>query len=700
VNSAIVALINAKGGSGATTISVELARQLRRTGSVAVVDGDLSGRRNMAVILDAVRQLDGARTNAAFSVVQTGGLTVVEMTDTLDNSFLLRQDEVDQLVDALSHHDVILIDVPVPFAAAVRPFIARASRFVVVLEPNLLGTAAARTLFGDLARFGIPISRLSIITNLRGGRAEIGQRELERALGAPLLGEVPPKGDRNFARAIETIAKRVSAIAPEPPLENLRPSSSAPNSQRNGSTPSAPPKASSGSGTQSSSMGGRIPTVVPGAGPPTGRDKLKAEIHEQLSRKIDFLAASRAHTDAQKAAELRAQIGELAATIIGDHPEVGSAEESSQIRQEIIDEVLGYGPLEDLMRDSTVSEIMVNGPSSIYVERAGLLTLTNKRFSDERQLRLVIERIVAPLGRRIDESSPMVDARLPDGSRVNAIIEPIALNGATLTIRRFGTRRLEVEDLVRLGAVSAESVDLLRAMVQARLNIVVSGGTGSGKTTFLNVLSGFIPNTERIVTIEDAAELMLRQEHVVRLETRPANLEGLGQVTIRDLVKNSLRMRPDRIVVGECRGGEALDMLQAMNTGHDGSLTTVHANSPRDACSRLETLVMMAGFDLPVRAIREQIAGAVDVVVQTSRMRDGSRKVTSISEIVGMEGDTVTMQEIVRYQQRGLDLDQRVVGEFQFTGVQPQFAHRFEELGIDFDVRELARLPMATGGLW
>ncbi len=695
MDSVIVALINAKGGSGATTISVELARQLRRTGSVAIVDGDLSGRRNMAVILDAVRQLDGARSTSAFSVVQTGGLTVVEMTDTLDNSFLLRQDEVDQLVDALSHHDVILIDVPVPFASAVRPFIARASRFVVVLEPNLLGTAAARTLFGDLTRFGIPISRLSIITNLRGGRAEIGQRELERALGAPIVGEVPPKGDRNFARAIETVAKRLSSIPAEPPIENLRPSSNTPQPSGEGR------KQSTGQNGQASSNGqGGMSSLLPGSGPASARDKLKVEIHEQLSKKIDFLAASRAHTDAGKAAELRSQIGELASQIIAEHPEVGSAEESSQIRQEIIDEVLGYGPLEDLMRDSGVSEIMVNGPNSIYVERGGLLTLTNKTFLDDRQLRLVIERIVAPLGRRIDESSPMVDARLPDGSRVNAIIEPIALNGATLTIRRFGTRRLDIDDLVRLGAISAESVDLLRAMVQAHLNIIVSGGTGSGKTTFLNILSGFIPNTERIITIEDAAELMLRQEHVVRLETRPPNLEGLGQISIRDLVRNSLRMRPDRIVVGECRGGEALDMLQAMNTGHDGSLTTVHANTPRDACSRLEVLVMMAGFDLPVRAIREQIAGAVDVIVQCARLRDGSRKVISISEVVGMEGETVTMQEIVRYQQKGLDLDQRVVGEFQFTGVQPQFANRFEEMGIDFDVRELARLPMSSGGVW
>jgi len=690
MSSSIIALVNAKGGSGATTITVDLARQMRRTGSVAVVDADLSGRRNMAVILDAVRQLDSERTSSAFSVVQTGGLTVVELTDTLDNSFLLRPDEIEQLLEALSHHDFILIDVPVPFAAAVRPFIAQTSRFLVVLEPNLLGTAAARTLVGDMARFGIPMSRLSILTNLRSGRPEIGHRELERALGAPIVGEVPAKSDRNFPRAVEAIAKRLAAIAPEPVLENLRPSS-------------APSSTSSSADRRSSAMQNGSPSspmIVAGAGPLAPRDKLKLEVHEQLSKKIDFLAASRAHTDSQKAAELRAQISELAAQIISEHTEVGSAEESARIRQEIIDEVLGYGPLEDLMRDSTVTEVMVNGPSNIYVERGGLLMLTNKRFLDERQLRLVIERIIAPLGRRVDESSPMVDARLPDGSRVNAIIEPIALNGATLTIRRFGTRRLDIDDLVRLGAITAECVELLRAMVQAHLNIVVSGGTGSGKTTFLNILSGFIPNTERIITIEDAAELMLKQEHVVRLESRPPNLEGLGAISIRDLVRNALRMRPDRIVVGEVRSGEALDMLQAMNTGHDGSLTTLHANAPRDAISRLETLVMMAGFDLPVKAIREQIAGAVDVIVQTSRMRDGSRKVTSITEVVGMEGDTVTMQEIVKFQQRGLDVDHRVVGEFQFTGVQPQFAGRFEELGVDFDLRELARMPVATNGLW
>jgi pilus assembly protein CpaF len=347
------------------------------------------------------------------------------------------------------------------------------------------------------------------------------------------------------------------------------------------------------------------------------------------------------------------------------------------------------------MRDPAVSELMVNGPKRIYVERAGKLSLSDRTFNDERQLRLVIERIVAPIGRRIDEASPMVDARLPDGSRVNAIIEPISLHGSALTIRRFGTHRLTMDDLVNLGSVPVEAVGFLRAIVQGKLNVLVSGGTGTGKTTFLNVLSNFIPPTDRIVTIEDAAELLLNQDHVVSLEARPANIEGKGAISIRDLVKNALRMRPDRIVVGECRGGEALDMLQAMNTGHDGSLTTLHANTARDALARLETLVLMAGFDLPIRAIREQIASAVNVIVEIARMRDGTRKLTSITEVVGMEGDIITLQEIVNFHPTGLDEAGKVTGNFAFTGVQPRYMERFEENGVDFDMRELSKLRPA-----
>jgi pilus assembly protein CpaF len=338
---------------------------------------------------------------------------------------------------------------------------------------------------------------------------------------------------------------------------------------------------------------------------------------------------------------------------------------------------------------------MVNGPGRVFVERNGKIETTNKRFSDDRQLRVVIERMIAPLGRRIDESVPMVDARLPDGSRVNAIIEPLSLDGPTLTIRRFGKTRLTPRALIDIGAIEEPMLDFLRAAVEARLNLVICGGTGSGKTTFLNVLSSYIPDGERIVTIEDAAELRLNQTHIVRLEGRPPNLQGAGEVRIRDLVRNALRMRPDRIIVGECRGAEALDMLQAMNTGHDGSLTTIHANSARDAISRIETMVMMAGFELPVRAIREQIASAVDLVVHIARMRDGSRKIVGISEIAGLEGEVVTMQEIVRYHQRGLDKNNKVVGEFEFTGVQPECMQRFAEFGVSFDMRSLSAMAGA-----
>jgi Flp pilus assembly CpaF family ATPase len=353
-----------------------------------------------------------------------------------------------------------------------------------------------------------------------------------------------------------------------------------------------------------------------------------------------------------------------------------------RIVKEVCDEALGLGPLEDLLADDRVTEVMVNGRDNVFCEMAGKLQKTDLSFTDDAQLLSVIERIVTPLGRRIDEKSPMVDARLADGSRVNAIIPPLAIDGPSITIRKFSKEPLGVDDLCRFGSLTPELADLLRACVEARLNIVISGGTGSGKTTLLNVLSSFIPADERIVTIEDAAELQLRQPHIVRLESRPANIEGVGEVKIRDLVKNSLRMRPDRIVVGECRGAEAVDMLQAMNTGHDGSLTTVHSNSTRDAIARLETLVMFAGLDLPSRAIREQIASAIHIIVQQSRLSDGSRRVVSVAEVSGMEGQTITLQEIFAFKQTGVDQNRKVVGSFGPTGFVPKFVSKLTEMGI------------------
>ena len=365
-----------------------------------------------------------------------------------------------------------------------------------------------------------------------------------------------------------------------------------------------------------------------------------------------------------------------------------TAVERKRLIGEVKDDVLGFGPLEPLLADPTITEVMVNGPDSVYVEIAGRINQVPVRFDDEKHLRRVIDRIITRVGRRIDESSPLVDARLADGSRVNAIIPPLAFSGSTLTIRKFSAEAMSVADLENLGTLSPEIAELLQACVQARLNVLISGGTGTGKTTLLNVLSSFIPQTERIITIEDAVELKLQQEHLVRLESRPPNVEGKGEVTIRDLVRNALRMRPDRIVVGEVRGAEALDMLQAMNTGHDGSLTTVHANSARDAMSRLETLVLMAGMELPLRAIREQIAAAIDVVIQLARLRDGTRRIVGINEVHGMEGQTITMQDIFTFDYSpGLDSAGRFLGKTVPTGVRPLFVDRFHYLGIKLSPR-------------
>lgn len=359
-----------------------------------------------------------------------------------------------------------------------------------------------------------------------------------------------------------------------------------------------------------------------------------------------------------------------------------SPRDADTIFASVCNDLCGYGPIQPLLDNPDISEVMVNGPDKVYIEKNGKVIKTDIKFDDNDHVLKVIDKIIVPLGKKIEPDNPTVDARLPDGSRVNAVIGPVALDGPSITIRKFTKEKLKVEDLIRYGSFSQNMADFLQSCVVSRLNIVISGGTGSGKTTLLNVLSGFIPEDERIVTIEDAAELQLQQDHVVRMETKNRNTDGSGEVTIRDLVRNALRMRPDRIVVGECRGGEALDMLQAMNTGHDGSLTTVHSNSPRDALSRLEVLVMMAGMDLPIKVIRQQIAAAVDLIVQQTRLRDGSRRVTAITEVAGMEGDTVVLTDIFKFEQTGLDADGKVLGEVKPTGMRPLFSPRLEAAGF------------------
>jgi pilus assembly protein CpaF len=405
--------------------------------------------------------------------------------------------------------------------------------------------------------------------------------------------------------------------------------------------------------------------------------EMKSRLHRAIINRMDLTKLSQLDAD-----QLRAEVSRLAEGLLAIENMPLSTSDRERLVEEVRHELFGLGPLEPLLADPTISDILVNSPHNIYIERRGKLERTEVAFKDDEHLMRVIERIVSSVGRRIDESSPMVDARLSDGSRVNAIIPPLSLDGPVLSIRRFGAEPLRMAKLIEIGALTKDIADMFEMCVNARLNILISGGTGAGKTTLLNALSAYIPEEQRIVTIEDSAELQLQQPHVVRLETRPPNIEGRGEVTQRDLVKNALRMRPDRIVIGEVRGGEAIDMLQAMNTGHDGSLTTVHANTPRDALARLETMIQMTGMKLSERAMRQQIASALNLVIQAARLSDGTRRVVSISEITGMEGDTITMQEIFQFERKGIDKDGHVVGRFRPTGVRPRFAERLKVYGM------------------
>lgn len=433
---------------------------------------------------------------------------------------------------------------------------------------------------------------------------------------------------------------------------------------------------------QKSSEGGGMPA---GGGLKQRREAL----YDMVSGQVDIkdLVQQRLLTemggdiDMSKTEELRTKIDELFNTILAEENIVLPKNDRKRLRDDIVANMLGFGPIEPLLEDPLVTEIMTIGHEKVYVERKGRLEVADVHFDNEEHLRRIIDRIVAPLGRRIDESSPLVDARLPDGSRVNAVIPPVAIDGSALTIRKFSKVPLTVQNIIDFGTATVESMEFLRACVIAGFNCIVSGGTGSGKTTLLNIMSGFIPADERICTIENAAELQLRQDHVVRLESRPANIEGKGEITIRDLVINSLRMRPDRIVVGEVRGGEALDLIQAMNTGHDGSLGTAHSNSPRDTIARMETMVLMAGMDLPIRAIREQIASAVHLIVHQDRLRDGTRKITRVTEVQGMEGDVVTMSDIFVFEQTGIEHN-KIVGRLKPTGLRPKYIDKIIDAGI------------------
>ena len=461
-------------------------------------------------------------------------------------------------------------------------------------------------------------------------------------------------------------------------IERARPAAEGEQPNVPATTPQAPVPAGQRPTPVPPPAGGAAGGVRPFLGAMPARESFREAKFRVQNRLINELDPK---LDLTNQVEVRRQIEELFGKIADEEGLALTRAERVRMLEQITDEILGLGPLEPLLRDETITEVMVNGPQQVYIEREGKLELTNVTFQNDEHVMKIIQRIIAPIGRRVDESSPMVDARLADGSRVNAIIPPLSLVGPVITIRKFSATPFTVEDLVRFGTATPEMFEFLEACVKARLNIFVSGGTGSGKTTMLNILSSFIPDDERIVTIEDAAELQLRQEHVVTLEARPANIEGKGAIPIRELVRNALRMRPDRIVVGECRSAEALDMLQAMNTGHDGSMSTGHANSPRDMLARLETMVLMAGMDLPLRAIREQIASAVDLIVHQNRLKDGSRKIVNITEVQGMEGDVIVMQDIFVFEQTGV-VEGKIQGKLKPTGIRPKFVEKFEVAGI------------------
>lgn len=711
-SSNLIAVIGGKGGVGKSVFAANLAfaflKEIKQKTLLIDCDpkscGDqnyITGIRPIKTVMD-LASFAGAVTTQSIGGLVTAhpsGMNFIGAVLGPDQLFNVQVDLLRKQIAAVSQfYKYIIVDLGSELGPVQTGIIEDATAIMVVTTPEVLVVNQTRRLVNDLLAMSVPADFIQVVLN-KVSRAGLDQNAISQSLRRPILAGIP-LDDLTAVQALQRSAPFVISNPASPAsaayhdvvrrmtggiLQKLKqlskPKISSIQKELPGSNASGP-----------AAKDASMPSMMdPKSRKNAGRKReispltlLKMQVHSGLIKEMDLKKdMMNIDGDPVKARDLKNRTQRVISELTDRLSPGLSREDRARVIKETLDEALGLGPLEELLADPTVTEIMVNGCDMIYVEKSGKLTLSTVTFTSNQQLRNVIERIVSPLGRRIDERTPYVDARLPDGSRVNAIIEPLSIDGPALTIRKFPQERITDRDYVeRFGSMTRPMIDFLKICVEQGLNIVISGGTGSGKTTLLNVMSSFIPVNERIVTVEDAAELQLKQEHVVRLETRPANLEGEGEVSIRDLIKNSLRMRPDRIVVGECRDGAALDMLAAMNTGHDGSMTTVHANTPREAIARLETLCLMAGMDLPAKAIREQIAGAVNLIIQISRLSDGSRKLMSITEVVGMQGEAVTLQEIFRFKEEGFDKNRKIIGQFQALGLIPTFIEEFEQKGV------------------
>ncbi len=711
-SSHLIAVIGGKGGVGKSVFAANLAyaflKEMKQKTLLIDCDPKSCGDQNFITGIRPTKTvMDLASFAGAVTTQSVGGLVAAHPSGMNYIGAVMGPDQLFNVQVALLRKQIssisqfykyVIIDLGSELGPVQTGVIEDATAIMVVTTPEVLVVNQTRRLVNDLLSMSVPAEFIQVVLN-KVNRNGLDQNAISQSLRRPILAGIP-QDDMTAVQALQRSSPFVMSNPASPMsaayhdvvrrltggvLQKLKQLSKPKISSLQKELPGA-------AGQSPSAKDSGMPSMMdPKARKNAGRKRgihpltlLKMQVHSGLIKEMDLKKdIMNIEGDPVKARDLKNRTQRTISELTDRLSPGLSREDRAKVIKETLDEALGLGPLEELLADPTVTEIMVNGCDMIYVEKSGKLTLSSITFTSNQQLRNVIERIVSPLGRRIDERTPYVDARLPDGSRVNAIIEPLSIDGPAVTIRKFPAERITDRDYVeRFGSMTRPMMDFLKICVEQGLNIVISGGTGSGKTTLLNVMSSFIPVNERIVTVEDAAELQLKQEHVVRLETRPANLEGTGEVSIRDLIKNSLRMRPDRIVVGECRDGAALDMLAAMNTGHDGSMTTVHANTPREAIARLETLCLMAGMDLPAKAIREQIAGAVNLIIQISRLSDGSRKLMSITEVVGMQGDTVTLQEVFRFKEEGFDKNRKIIGQFQALGLIPTFIEEFEQKGV------------------